>query len=193
MSGQDTTGDGAAQPSESATEAAAAAAQWSMVLDDQMCFALYAASRAVTGLYRPVLDALGLTYPQYLVLLVLWDRGSVPVKELGAALQLDYGTLTPLLKRLEAHGLLTRERRAADERSVLITLTSQGAAMRARAAAVPGFIGDAMALDPAEFEQLRASLRHLTANVTRAAAGPKPPPPAPSVPAERDGSGGGFG
>lgn len=150
------------------TEPNAAEEQWSMLLDDQMCFALYAASRAVTALYRPVLDALGLTYPQYLVLLVLWDRGSVPVKELGAALQLDYGTLTPLLKRLEAHGLLTRKRRAADERSVLITLTEQGAALREKAAAIPGFIGNAMDLEPAEFEQLRALLRRLTANVTRA-------------------------
>ncbi|HUN34722.1 MAG TPA: MarR family transcriptional regulator [Trebonia sp.] len=102
-------------------------------------------------------------------MLVLWDRGSVPVRELGRALQLDYGTLTPLLKRLEAHGLLTRERRADDERSVLITLTEQGAALQAKARAVPGFIGNAMDLDAAEFEQLRASLRRLTGNVTRAA------------------------
>jgi len=145
--------------------------QWSMVLDDQMCFALYAASRAVTALYRPVLDALGLTYPQYLVLLVLWDRGSAPVKDLGTALQLDYGTLTPLLKRLEQRGLLTRERRPDDERSVLITLTEQGGALREKAAAVPRFIGNAMGLEQSEFEQLRASLRCLTANVTRAAAG----------------------
>jgi DNA-binding MarR family transcriptional regulator len=152
--------------------------QWSMVLDDQMCFALYAASRAVTSLYRPVLDELGLTYPQYLALLVLWDRGSVPVRELGVALHLDYGTLTPLLKRLEAHGLLHRERSAADERSVLITLTEQGATLRARARAIPAFMGNAMAMDPAEFDQLLALLRQLTANVTRAAA----ESPAPEVP-----------
>ena len=130
---------------------------------------LYAASRAVTALYRPLLDALGLTYPQYLVLLVLWEQGSVPVKEVGAALQLDYGTLTPLLKRLEAHGLLRRERRPEDERSVLITLTEKGAALRDRAEAVPGLIGNAMGLDAAEFDQLLASLRRLTANVTKAA------------------------
>jgi MarR family transcriptional regulator, organic hydroperoxide resistance regulator len=168
MSG-DGTAEGGSGKQEETAPAGTEDEQWSMVLDDQLCFALYAASRAVTGLYRPVLDALGLTYPQYLVLLVLWDRGSVPVKELGTALQLDYGTLTPLLKRLETHGLLTRQRRAADERSVLITLTEQGAALRAKAAAIPGFIGNAMGLDPAEFEQLRASLRHLTGNVTRAA------------------------
>lgn len=176
------------------TEQNTAEEQWSMLLDDQMCFALYAASRAVTTLYRPVLDALGLTYPQYLVLLVLWDRGSVPVKELGAALQLDYGTLTPLLKRLEAHGLLTRKRRAADERSVLITLTKRGAALREKAAAIPGFIGSAMGLEPAEFEQLRASLRRLTANVTGAATADapasagKPPGGLPATPLARPGS-----
>jgi DNA-binding MarR family transcriptional regulator len=140
----------------------------SMALDDQLCFALYAASRAVTGLYRPVLDALGLTYPQYLVMLVLWERDSVPVKELGGTLQLDYGTLTPLLKRLETHGLLSRERRIDDERSVQITLTEHGAALRERARELPAFIGNAMSLDPAEFAQLRTSLRRLTANVAEA-------------------------
>lgn len=145
--------------------------QRSMALDDQLCFALYAASRAVTGLYRPMLEALGLTYPQYLVLLVLWERGTVQVKELGAALQLDYGTLTPLLKRLEAHGLLRRERQTDDERAVQVTLTDRGSALRERARNVPGVIGDAMGLAPDEFDQLRASLRRLTANVTDAAAG----------------------
>jgi MarR family transcriptional regulator, organic hydroperoxide resistance regulator len=160
------------------TSAADTGGPWSMVLDDQMCFALYAASRAVTGLYRPLLDALGLTYPQYLVLLVLWDRGSVPVKELGAALQLDYGTLTPLLKRLEAHGLLRRERRADDERSVQITLTPEGTALRERARSVPTFIGSSMGLSPAEFESLRASLRRLTENVTGAASSGKALPEA---------------
>jgi MarR family transcriptional regulator, organic hydroperoxide resistance regulator len=155
-------------------DGAANADEWSMLLDDQLCFALYAASRAITGLYRPLLDELGLTYPQYLVLLVLWDRGSVPVKELGAALQLDYGTLTPLLKRLESHGLLRRERRADDERSVMITLTGDGAALRTRARAVPAFIGSAMGLEAAEFDQLRASLRRLTSNVVKASAEPPP-------------------
>src|ERR1700689_846568 len=110
-----------------------------MMLTDQLCFALYAASRAITSQYRPVLDPLGLTYPQYLVLLVLWERGQVPVKELGDALYLDYGTLSPLLKRLEARGLLRRERSAADERSVLITLTADGTALRDRASSIPAF------------------------------------------------------
>lgn len=143
--------------------------QWSMLLSDQVCFALYAASRALTSLYRPVLDELGLTYPQYLVLLVLWERGSVPVRELGAALHLDYGTLTPLLKRLEAHGIVRRERSASDERSVLITLTEQGTALQDRARSVPALAGNATAMERAELDQLLALLRKLTANVTAAA------------------------
>jgi DNA-binding MarR family transcriptional regulator len=143
--------------------------QWSMLLSDQVCFALYAASRALTNLYRPVLDELGLTYPQYLVLLVLWERGSVPVGQLGAALHLDYGTLTPLLKRLEAHGIVRRERSASDERSVLITLTEQGAALQDRARSVPAFVSNATAMETAELDQIRDLLRKLTANVTAAA------------------------
>lgn len=142
--------------------------QWSMLLNDQACFALYAASRALTSLYRPVLEELGLTYPQYLVLLVLWERGSVPVRELGAALHLDYGTLTPLLKRLEAHGFLHRERSASDERSVLITLTEQGTALQDRARSIPAYVANAAGLEPAEFEQLRVLLRKLTANAVKA-------------------------
>jgi DNA-binding MarR family transcriptional regulator len=143
--------------------------QWSMLLSDQVCFALYAASRSLTSLYRPVLDALGLTYPQYLVLLVLWERGSVPVRVLGAALHLDYGTLTPLLKRLEAHGIVRRERSASDERSVLITLTEQGAALQAKARSVPALAGNATAMEKAELDQLLGLLRKLTTNVTAAA------------------------
>ncbi|WP_328855271.1 MarR family transcriptional regulator [Microbispora hainanensis] len=138
------------------------------VLDDKMCFALYAASRAVTALYRPILDEMGLTYPQFLVLLVLWDgpEEGVAVKELGGALQLDYGTMTPLLKRLEANGLLRRERRVDDERTVQITLTEKGAALRERSDAVFTSVGDAMALEPDEFARTLTTLRRLTANVT---------------------------
>jgi len=139
---------------------------FSLLLDDQMCFALYAASRAVTGLYRPILEELGLTYPQYLVLLVLWNRDEVSVKELGAALHLDYGTLTPLLKRLQANGLLRRERRPDDERAVRISLTDAGTALRERARPIPAAIGDAMGLEPEAFERTRATLRQLTENVT---------------------------
>ncbi|MFJ9843404.1 MarR family winged helix-turn-helix transcriptional regulator [Kitasatospora sp. NPDC101155] len=140
---------------------------FTLLLDDQMCFALYAASRAVTGLYRPLLEDLGLTYPQYLVMLTLWGRDAIPVKDLGSALHLDYGTLTPLLKRLETAGLLRRERRPDDERAVIITLTEEGAVLRERARAIPAAIGDAMSLDPEEFERTRATLRRLTDNVTR--------------------------
>ena len=104
-----------------------------LALDQQLCFALYSASRAVTRLYRPLLEALGLTYPQYLVMLVLWERGTVTVKELGQALDLDSGTLSPLLKRLEANGVVARVRSAADERSVLIAPTEAGAALREQA------------------------------------------------------------
>jgi DNA-binding transcriptional ArsR family regulator len=89
----------------------------SLSLDEQLCFALYAAQRAVTAAYRPLLDDLGLTYPQYLVLLVLWERGETTVKELAAALRLDYGTVSPLLKRLEAAGLVHRERSGAGQRT----------------------------------------------------------------------------
>jgi len=146
--------------------AEATAPEPSLLLDDQMCFALYAASRAVTALYRPLLDQLGLTYPQYLVMLVLWERGASPVKDLGAALQLDYSTLSPLLKRLEAAGLVRRERRTDDERSVLIDLTDAGLALRDKARAVPPIIGDAMDLPADDFAALRAALRRLTESVS---------------------------
>lgn len=138
-----------------------------MLLDDHLCFTLYAASRAVTSAYRPLLDAVGLTYPQYLVMLVLWQHGTAPVKNLVAALQLDYGTLTPLIKRLEAHGLLKRERRADDERVVEVALTPEGAALRQRIHTVPLAMGDAMGLTPGEIRTAQDLLRRLTANVIR--------------------------
>jgi DNA-binding MarR family transcriptional regulator len=136
-----------------------------LLLKDQLCFSLYAASRSVTALYRPMLDELGLTYPQYLVLLVLWEHGTSPVKDLGAALQLDYGTLSPLLKRLEANGLVRRTRRADDERSVAVALTDEGAALRDRALSVPPVIGTAMGLKEEEFGVLRDLLTRLTSSV----------------------------
>ena len=135
-------------------------------LDKQVCFALYAASRAVINLYRPVLDALGLTYPQYLVLLVLWERGPALVKELGEALDLDSGTLSPLLKRLEAAGLVRRERCAEDERAVRIHLTDSGNALRARANSVPRKLSGATGMELAELEALRDNLVRLTAEIT---------------------------
>src|SRR3954468_16902148 len=105
----------------------------SVVLDDQLCFALYAASRAMTARYRPMLEELGLTYPQYLVMMLLWEEDHQTVGQLGARLALDSGTLSPLLKRLTAAGLVTRHRRVEDERSVAIALTDSGRALRDRA------------------------------------------------------------
>jgi MarR family transcriptional regulator, organic hydroperoxide resistance regulator len=109
-------------------------------LDNQLCFALYSASLAMTKLYKPLLDEMGLTYPQYLALLVLWEKDGVAVSELGERLSLDSGTLTPLLKRLEAAGLVSRLRDAADERRVLIRLTGDGRQLKARAARIPGCV-----------------------------------------------------
>jgi DNA-binding MarR family transcriptional regulator len=140
---------------------------FTLVLDDQLCFALYAASRAVVARYRPILDELGLTYPQYLVLLVLWEQGEASIKDIGAALQLDYGTLTPLLKRLEVAGLVRRRRLPEDERTVRVALTEDGVAMRERAEAIPPAIGDAMGLSPQDSATIKRLLRQLTANVSQ--------------------------
>jgi DNA-binding MarR family transcriptional regulator len=138
-------------------------------IEDYLCLALYTASRAVTGLYRELLDELELTYPQYLVMRLLWQRGAVPVKDIGAALALDYGTLSPLLKRLEVRGLIRRARRSDDERSVEITLTDGGDAMRPRAERVPAEVSRAIGLDDPASEELRATLRQLTNAVNTAA------------------------
>src|SRR3954454_22294868 len=97
----------------------------SVMLDDQLCFALYAASRAVTARYRPMLEAIGLTYPQYLVMMLLWENDNQTVGQIGSRLSLDSGTLSPLLKRLTAAGLVSRHRRVEDERSVSIALTEK--------------------------------------------------------------------
>jgi MarR family transcriptional regulator, organic hydroperoxide resistance regulator len=106
-------------------------------LDNQICFAIYSAAHAFNRVYKPLLDRLGLTYPQYLVMLVLWERDGVPVKDIGERLFLDSGTLTPLLKRLEQAGLLKRTRSSEDERQVLIALTAQGQALKDKARLVP--------------------------------------------------------
>jgi DNA-binding MarR family transcriptional regulator len=135
-------------------------------LRHQVCFALYSASRAVTGAYRPVLDRLGLTYPQYVALLVLWERGDTTVKDLGTALMLDSGTLSPLLKRLEAAGFVERRRSAEDERSVVVVLTPAGRALKRRAVGVPGEIASKTGLAPADLAALRDTLAALTATLT---------------------------
>ena len=108
-----------------------------LALDNQFCFALYSASHAMTKTYKPMLDRLGLTYPQYLVMLVLWEQDAILVKEIGARLFLDSGTLTPLLKRLEANGLVSRNRDPHDERQVRIVLSDQGRALRTQAQEIP--------------------------------------------------------
>jgi DNA-binding MarR family transcriptional regulator len=109
-------------------------------LDHQLCFALYSASLAMTKLYKPLLEELGLTYPQYLVMLVLWEQDGLMVSELGERLYLDSGTLTPLLKRLATAGLVLRNRAVQDERRVHVTLTPAGRQLKARAAKIPGCI-----------------------------------------------------
>jgi DNA-binding MarR family transcriptional regulator len=129
-----------------------------LALDNQFCFALYSTSHAMTKTYKPLLDRLGLTYPQYLVMLVLWEHDDVLVKDIGARLFLDSGTLTPLLKRLEANGLLARIRDTVDERQVRIVLSSEGRALRARALEVPEQILCATKQPVSELGRLRAEL-----------------------------------
>lgn len=130
-----------------------------LLLDRQICFPLYAASNLINRLYGPVLSPLGLTYPQYLVMLVLWEKQPQSVGALGARLYLDSGTLTPLLKRLETAGLVTRRRDPSDERRVLIRLTQEGMALRERALHVPETLMNGE--DPAGIDALRTGLRDL--------------------------------
>jgi DNA-binding MarR family transcriptional regulator len=129
-----------------------------LALDNQFCFALYSASHAMTKTYKPMLDRLGLTYPQYLVMLVLWEHEGILVKHIGERLFLDSGTLTPLLKRLEAAGLVARQRDAHDERQVRIKLTAAGQTLRERAQAIPTQVLCASGQDMGELGQLRARL-----------------------------------
>lgn len=139
-------------------------------LEDQLCFALYSASRAFTRAYQPLLEPLGLTYPQYLVMLVLWEGEPLSVSALGARLGLDSGTLTPLLKRLEQAKLVRRRRDAEDERVVLVSLSPTGRALHQRALGVPRELacGAGFDLDPAglsRLEELREALQQLTRRV----------------------------
>jgi MarR family transcriptional regulator, organic hydroperoxide resistance regulator len=136
-----------------------------VLIEDYLCLALYSASRAVTGLYRELLDELGLTYPQYLVMRVLWQCGPRPVGDIAEILQLDYGTLSPLLKRLETAGLVRRKRRTDDERSVEITLTDDGEAMREKAADVPARLTCAFGLSDDDQGKLREMLKRLNASI----------------------------
>lgn len=131
------------------------------ILKTQVCFALYSTSRSFTAAYRPMLEAVGLTYPQYLVLLLLWEQDGASVQELGEALQLDSGTLSPLLKRMEAAGLIRRSRTADDERRVSVELTDDGAALRERVASVPHDLAEKAGISDREIEQLCSILGKL--------------------------------
>jgi DNA-binding MarR family transcriptional regulator len=137
----------------------------SLLIDDQLCFALYTASRAMTGRYRGLLDDLNLTYPQYLVMLVLWEEGTITVNQLGRRLLLDSGTLSPLLKRLESAGFVTRRRRVEDERSVEIGLTEAGVRLRDTAESVPGRLCEIVRMPYVERAVLIDTLRRLTATL----------------------------
>jgi len=131
------------------------------ILDDQLCFALYSAGLALTKAYRPLLEALDLTYPQYLVMLCLWETDGLAVREIGERLHLDSGTLTPLLKRLESRGLLRRSRDPGDERRVLVALTDAGRALGSRAAAIPPKLLEASGLTAQAAREERARLAAL--------------------------------
>jgi DNA-binding MarR family transcriptional regulator len=143
-----------------------------VILEKQLCFAVYSASHAFTRAYRSLLEPLGLTYPQYLVLLVLWERNGMRVKEIGARLFLDSGTLTPLLKRLEAIGYVRRVRDANDERQVSIMLTPAGQALEEQAASIPpdlhcmiGAPGDEIGALADQIAKLRNGLQHASGQI----------------------------
>ena len=138
-----------------------ATAENALLLDNQLCFALYSASLAMTKLYKPLLEELGLTYPQYLVMLVLWEADGVMVSEIGHRLSLDSGTLTPLLKRLEAAGLISRMRDVQDERRVHIHLTQAGRKLKTRAAKVPACVAAASQCPLPDIVQLTKQVRAL--------------------------------
>ncbi|MBT2645835.1 MarR family transcriptional regulator [Bacillus sp. ISL-34] len=131
------------------------------VLEDQLCFLLYASSREMTKKYKPLLDKLEVTYPQYLVLLLLWEQDTLTVKKLGELLALDSGTLTPMLKRMEQNGLIVRERSTEDERSVMIKLTEKGLGLQEEACFIPDRISAMSGDDKKVVEDLKASLIQL--------------------------------
>ncbi|WP_036737214.1 MarR family winged helix-turn-helix transcriptional regulator [Paenibacillus zanthoxyli] len=139
-----------------------------LLLDNQLCFTIYACSREITKLYQPFLDELGVTYSQYLVMLVLWEKEQCTVKEIGAALYLDSGTLTPLLKRLQAAGLIIRERSQDDERKVLISPTEEGWALQNKAKEIPGVMVEGMKMSKEEFGDLLLQFRSLLNRVHQA-------------------------
>ena len=138
----------------------------SLHLESQLCFALYSASLAMTKIYKPLLNSIGLTYPQYLVMLVLWEEDGLIVSEIGDRLFLDSGTLTPLLKRLEATGLLARLRDTADERRVRIKLTSAGTRLKSRAADIPSCVHDITGCSLSELLSLSQRVKRFRQRLT---------------------------
>ncbi|GGF95369.1 MarR family winged helix-turn-helix transcriptional regulator [Paenibacillus abyssi] len=134
-------------------------------LENQLCFAVYACSREMTKLYHPLLKEIGLTYTQYVTMLALWEKDQVTVKELGARLYLDSGTLTPLLKKLESMGLITRSRHKADERSVIIALTKQGTEMKEKAREIPAKLYGQSGISLEEIHSLRQRITELLTKV----------------------------
>lgn len=140
-----------------------------LLLDRQICFPLYAASRLLTRLYQPLLEPLGLTYPQYIVLMILWEDAPCTVSHIGQRAQLASNTLTPLLKRLEETGLLLRERSSADERVVNISLTPAGRALRQKCACIPTQLLERMGSSPEEARKLKKQLDRLLAHLQAAA------------------------
>jgi DNA-binding MarR family transcriptional regulator len=137
-----------------------------LALQDQVCFALTVASRSVVALYRPVLEPLGLTHPQYLVMLALWEHAPLSVRDLSRLLQLDPATLSPLLKRLEASGYLRRERNPRDERALAVDLTGKGRALRRQALKVPAAIVERLGMDLDELNELQRRLSRVIAAAT---------------------------
>ncbi len=134
-----------------------------LALEQQVCFALSVAARSVVAVYRPLLEPMGLTHPQYLVMLALWQQAPLSVRELSGLLQLDPGTLSPLLKRLEAIGYLRRQRDPADERSLAVTLTPEGKALRDRAEQIPPAVVARLGMPIEELRRLHASLTQVIA------------------------------
>src|SRR4051794_9702273 len=163
-----------------------------LALERQVCFALSVAARNVVAVYRPVLEPLGLTHPQYLVMLALWQHGPLSVKELSQLLQLDPGTLSPPLKRLEAAGLLRRERDPRDQRNLALALTDEGRALRARAERIPAGIVERLGMPVEELMELRGVLtRVIAASQQALTAGPgTDPAQQPTSPAAEPPSGG---
>ncbi|MFI7606874.1 MarR family winged helix-turn-helix transcriptional regulator [Micromonospora sp. NPDC049366] len=157
-----------------------------LALEQQVCFALSVAARSVVAVYRPLLEPMGLTHPQYLVMLALWQHAPLSVRDLSRLLQLDPGTLSPLLKRLEATGYVRRQRDPADERSLAVTLTASGQALRARAEEIPPAIVARLGLPVDDLRQLHSALTQVIAaanGATNAAA-----PNAAAVPGAADGA-----